>query len=134
MKFSVHAPMMKWMAMSALLIAGCGVQNDSSDMKSDAAINAPTVVEFHIPAGTGKKPWNTKETIVTAHVGDTVRIFNDDSIGHRLHTNGAPCGHGNEFAPGTSFDCVISKKFDPGTSPLYDHNVGPAAAFWIKAD
>ena len=134
MKFSAHANVMKLISVTALLIAGCGVQNDSSEMKSDAAINAPKVVEFHIPAGTGKKAWNTKETMVVAHVGDTVRLINDDSIGHRLHTNGAPCGHGDQFEPGKSFDCVISKKFDPGTTPLYDHNVGPAAAFWIKAD
>jgi predicted CopG family antitoxin len=48
----------------------------------------PRMVEFHIPAGTGTNPWNTRDQTVNASVGDTLRIVNDDSIPHRLHTNG----------------------------------------------
>lgn len=128
MKFSAK----QWMSIGVLLLAGCGV-NSSSSVQSDASVTAPKVVEFHIPAGTGKGAWNTKEKMVVAQVGDTIRIINDDSISHRLHTNGAPCPHGTEFGPGQSFDCVASKKYD-GNSALYDHNVGPSAAFWIKAE
>ena len=92
----------------------------------------PKIVEFHIKAGTGAAAWNLQAATVTAKVGQTVRIFNDDAVVHRLHTNGAPCPHGPNIPVGTSFDCVISKAFDPGTSPLYDHIAGTTAEFWLK--
>ena len=134
MKLSRNANMnlAKCISLSAFLIAGCGAVNDKAPSTTSAT--AGTTIDFHIAAGTAKKSWNTRETIVVAHVGDIVRIINDDSIDHILHTNGAPCPHGSNIKPGASFNCVISKVFDPGNKPLYDHNVGPTAEFWIKAE
>jgi predicted CopG family antitoxin len=93
----------------------------------------PRMVEFHIPAGTGTNPWNTREQAVNASVGGTLRIVNDDSVPHRLHTNGAPFPHPvGDISPGQSQDFVLQTPFDPGVNqPLYDHNSGPTAAFWI---
>ena len=89
-------------------------------------------VEFRIAAGTQGSAWNTKEQMVRVAIGDTLRVFNDDSIAHQLHTNGAPCGHGDRINPGQSWDCRISRTFDPMTSgPLYDHGFGPSAEFWV---
>lgn len=93
----------------------------------------PKVVEFRITAGTATKPWNAQAQTVAAKIGQTVRIFNDDAVVHRLHTNGAPCPHGSNIAPGASFDCVVTKAFEPGAAPLYDHIAGPTAQFWIRA-
>lgn len=95
----------------------------------------PNVVEFRIKAGTGKSPWNTPAEMVQVKVGQTLRIINDDTITHRMHTGGAPCNHGTNFAPGASFNCVVSKPFDSGTNPggLYDHIAGPTARFYVKA-
>ena len=119
----------------SLLIAGCGSMQTSSPLAQNSTQSVQSIVEFHIKAGTANKSWNTRDTMVVVHIGDTLRIINDDVIQHRLHTNGAPCPHGPNFAPGTSFDCVISKVFDPGESnPLYDHNVGSKAEFWLKAE
>ncbi len=101
-----------------------------------AAVTAtdPTIVEFHIPADTGRGAWNTRETMVAVQVGDVLRIVNDDSINHRMHTNGKPCSHGPEILPGASFDCVIASAFNPSTDgSLYDHYVGTTAAFWVSA-
>jgi hypothetical protein len=53
----------------------------------------PNVVEFHIKPGTGAKGYNTAATAVTVKVGQTLRLFNDDTVVHRLHTSGAPCPH-----------------------------------------
>ncbi len=106
----------------------------SSSMAESAQAADPTIVEFRIPAGTGNGAWNTRETIVAAEVGNVLRIFNDDTINHRLHTNGRPCGHGPTILPGASFDCVVSRTYNPDTDgALYDHNVGPSAAFWLIA-
>jgi predicted CopG family antitoxin len=93
----------------------------------------PRTVEFHIPAGTGTNAWNTREQAVVATVGDRLRIVNDDSVPHRLHTNGAPFPHpADSIAPGQSQDFGLQTPFDPGVnSPLHDHNSGTTAAFWI---
>jgi hypothetical protein len=91
------------------------------------------IVEFHIQPGTGRGPWNTRETAVEVHIGDTLRIINDDSIAHQLHTNGAPCDHGTSMRPGGHYDCFIQFSLDPDVDgALYDHNVGEAAPFWLK--
>lgn len=75
----------------------------------------------------------TREQAVNASVGDTLRIVNDDSVPHRLHTNGAPFPHPVEsITPGQSQDFVLQTPFDPGISqPLCDHDSGQTAAFWI---
>lgn len=95
----------------------------------------PNVVVFRIKAGTGSAPWNTAQEIVQVKVGQTLRIINDDTINHRLHTGGAPCNHGTAFAPGAAFNCVVSKAFDSSVTPggLYDHVAGPTARFYVKA-
>ena len=94
----------------------------------------PRVVEFHIAAGTGANAWNTREQMLTARVGDTLRIINDDNAAHRLHTGGAPFPHPQtDVAPGATQDYLLQSAFDPGANPpLYDHDFGQAAAFWIK--
>ena len=92
----------------------------------------PSVVEFRIPAGTGPRPWNTRISPVFATVGGMLRIVNDDSVPHELHTNGAPFPHAaNAIPPGGSAEFRLETPFD-GVEPLYDHNFGPAAEFWIK--
>jgi hypothetical protein len=91
-------------------------------------------IDFHIAVGTGDKAWNSAETTVEARIGDVVRIFNDDSVDHQLHTFGAPCGHGPRIAPGTTWDCQVREAFDPDAEgPVYDHGYGSKAAFWIRA-
>ncbi len=114
-----------------LLATGCGSPSTST-LSSEPA--APRTVEFRIPAGTGSAAWNTRELAVAVNVGDTLHIVNDDTVHHRLHTDGKPCPHGPEVLPGAAFDCVISRTFDPATDgSLYDHYVGSRAAFWVKA-
>lgn len=95
----------------------------------------PNVVVFRIKAGTGNQPWNTPDTMVTVKVGQTLRIVNDDTVTHRLHTGGAPCPHGTNFGPGASYDCVATRALDPAATPgrTYDHIVGDTALFYLKA-
>ena len=94
----------------------------------------PRVVEFHVPAGTGANAWNTREQMLTASGGDTLRILNDDNVPHRLHTSGIPFPHpAADVVPGGSQDYMLQAPFDPGANqPLYDHDFGTTAAFWIK--
>ncbi len=61
------------------------------ELGPDAAPPAePKLVEFDIPPGTGDGPWNSPAQAVTAHVGDVLRIVNDDTVPHRLHTDSGP--------------------------------------------
>jgi hypothetical protein len=114
--------MIKTLGIAAALVVG---------LASAQAFETP---EFHIAKGTGKGAWNTEAEIVLVKVGDTLRIFNDDTVEHQLHTFGAPCDHGPNMEPGTSWDCVIGSAFEPKSSgALYDHHYGPEAAFWVRA-
>jgi hypothetical protein len=93
------------------------------------------MVEFHIANGTKGSPWNTPDKPVVVRVGDTLRIFNDDSVVHFLHTDGAPCPHGtNPFNPGEHYDCVIELPYNESDQTVYDHNYGPDAQFYIQAN
>lgn len=93
------------------------------------------IVVFRIKAGTGNGGWNNQNDIINAEIGQTIRVFNDDNVIHRLHTgNNAPCPHGINIPVGGSKDCVVGKAFDSNTSNgVYDHIAGTSAKIWIKA-
>src|SRR6185295_125924 len=87
---------MNQLLLSSLAFALCFAAAPSVNADSSQG----EVVEFHIPAGTIDKPWNTLENPIKVKVGQTLRLINDDSIDHFLHTNGSPCTHGsNAFGP-----------------------------------
>jgi len=98
------------------------------------ALDEGVTIEFKIPKGTTNKPWNTRDRFVSVKVGDTLRLVNDDTVDHHLHTNGRPCPHGTKaFKPGETYDCVISKPADPDKDILYDHQHGPTSRFYVQA-
>jgi len=93
-----------------------------------------TTVTFHILAGTGSAPWNTRETAVVGHVGDTLHVVNDDTQAHQLHTPGTPFPHPSAaIPPGQSADYVLRTELPAGGAfpPVYDHEHGNQAGFWI---
>jgi negative regulator of replication initiation len=91
------------------------------------------VVEFRIAAGTNGNAWNTQATMVMAHVGETLRLVNEDAVPHRLHTSGIPFQHpNNDLMPGQSADFVLTAAYDPMVNgALYDHDFGTESKFWI---
>ena len=94
----------------------------------------PAMIEFHIAAGTGSNPWNTRDTAVQGTVGQTLRIHNDDAVPHRLHTAGSPFAHADDdTAPGAYSDFILSQPYDLDTPiGIYDHDFGQGARFWIS--
>lgn len=95
---------------------------------------APVLVEFHIPAGTGSGAWNTVGKTVTARVGDTLRLVNNDSVPHRPHTvGGTPFPHPAEsIPPGGSADFVLLTLYDLiGLGPIKDHDSPGGGGFFI---
>lgn len=108
----------------------------AASTSSGTGTGTSAIVEFHIKAGTGSQPWNTAATMLTAKVGQTIRLVNDDTIAHYLHTGGAPCPHGTAaFKPGATYDCVAAKAIDPAatkTPATYDHTAGPTSSFFLK--
>ena len=99
---------------------------------------------FAITAGTGGKSWNAATAPIELYIGMTLTIKNADTISHQLHVdrydanpamNGHPCAHEvDPMAPGGSYDCVVTKAYNPATDPvIYDHNAGPTARFYLVA-
>lgn len=102
---------------------------------ANAASTNADIVEFHIPAGTNDKPWNSLDNPIMVKRGQTLRLINNDSIEHFLHTSGAPCSHGSRaFQPGEFYDCVITKVHNASAGDNYDHEQGPDAKVYIQAD
>lgn len=98
-------------------------------------VDQASLVIFEIKDGTGKNPWNTADAMVIAKKGQIIRIVNKDKITHRLHTNGAPCGHGPDILAGKSFDCVATKTFNANDQGnIYDHIAGTSAIFYVRVD
>jgi hypothetical protein len=89
------------------------------------------VVQFFIPPGTQAQDWNTQETMVVVRVGQTLRVTNNDSVVHAIHTNGRPFPHGADIQPGGTGTYVIRQTFEPGQSPLYCHHFN--GKFWLRA-
>ncbi len=101
----------------------------------------PSIAIFEIPLGTGDKAWNSKENLVYINRAcniTTLRIQNNDSVRHTLHTNGRPCPHQQTSGsmPGTYYDCALAGPYDfpPNDPYLYDHNYSPSAVFYLKVD
>ena len=93
-----------------------------------------TTVVFHIPDGTGQRAWNDGSGRVIASVGDTLRLVNDDSVPHRLHTDGRPFPHPQaDIFPGATADFVLQTPYDPSIDgPLTDHDQGPQSIFFLE--
>lgn len=114
---------------SLLLFAAIGARGD------EVQVEDATVVDFHIKMGTEDGPWNTLQNPIVVHVGDILRLHNDDDIDHWLHTPGTPCIHGTDsFGPGETYDCVIIKPHHAAAADCYDHNIGPQSQVYIEAD
>lgn len=76
--------------------------NGNGASSPDQELNAAGEVVFRIAAGTGNNPWNTPENPILIKPGQVLRIYNDDSAQHTIHTNsqrgGLPVhGCGNFF-------------------------------------
>ena len=103
---------------TAVRVDACGVGSD-------------TRVVFRIQQGTNTGPWNSTASPVLTFVGQTLRICNDDSVNHQLHTGGSPCAHQpNSMGRGQFYDCVIA---NANTAGMYDHIHGTGATFSVRA-
>lgn len=97
--------------------------------EQELTVAEEALVVFTIPQGTGSGDWNTPDSKVVMNVGDTLRLVNNDSMAHRLHTDGAPFPHAaDNLAPGASVDFVTT---DPLAGWLYCHIHGQTSQFWI---
>jgi hypothetical protein len=97
----------------------------------------PNLVTFAIVAGTGTNAYNQKATPVVVKVGQTLRITNNDTVVHQIHSGGAPFPHGDPIAPGATVNYTIvaaSNIANLTQAPNYDHVAGQAAMFWIQAN
>jgi SeqA-like protein len=110
-----------------------GPQPDDNDPHTPPDAE-PEFIVFRIPFQTRANPWNSRETTLVTRKGDTLRIANDDVVAHQLHTNGVPFPHSSiSILPGKDADFVLESVYDPvQQGPLYDHEYGPQAQFWLR--
>lgn len=97
---------------------------------------APTInmiVNFNITAGTARNSWNTQATMVETFIGQTLRLTNQDTIAHQLHTGGRPFAHGQSIAAGTNRDMRVAQAYTAANGNLYDHIAGANARFYMIA-
>lgn len=68
-------------------------------------------------------------------VGQVLRIHNDDTVAHTLHSTGTPFAHGPTIQPGEFADHPIIEALTPSrAAPVnYEHAVGTNAPFWVEA-
>lgn len=95
------------------------------------------IVQYTIPAGTADnlQDWNDRNNPLFAKVGDTLIITNGDNQPHQLHTDGAPCAHGDLMQPGESWQCVLTKPYDSRNeqNPIRDH-LNYDLKFWLVVE
>ena len=92
----------------------------------------PNSITFHITAGTGNGSWNTPANPVVAYVGQTLKVMNDDTQVHRMHTNGSPCPHQpTNSSQGQFYNCALANAHSASAGDNYDHDVGNNAAFYL---
>lgn len=79
----------------------------------------PNVVEFTIPAGTGRKAWNSPSDPIRVRQGQILRVKNGDSQMHWIHTNFSPFPHPFQgIPPGRSAEYRINGS---NASGMRDH-------------
>lgn len=104
------------------------------DTKPAQEVNDAGEVVFRIKEGTGTGNWNTKDNPIRIKPGQTLRVFNDDSRSHTIHTNsfsdGALPRHGCERAfqlsniPDQGVACKFGTNLQPGlldSDEIHDH-------------
>lgn len=106
------------------------VQDFAIPLIGTAPVAGSLKVLFQIAPGTGNGVWNAPAAKIEVYVGQTLTFQNSDTITHRLHTGGKPCPHGPAVPPGATYDCVIISAYTQAANgAVYEHTVGPAAAF-----
>lgn len=71
---------------------------------------------FHITKNVGSSGWNTRDSAVRVHVGETLRIVNDGSSYFKLRGDKFPCFRSGkdpiQIDPHKSWDCLVNRKQD----------------------
>lgn len=60
---------------------------EEKEKKDEVKVNDQGEVVFRIKQGTGTGAWNSPEDPIIIRPGSTLRIYNDDSTSHTIHTN-----------------------------------------------
>lgn len=96
----------------------------------------PNIVTFAIPLGQAAAPWGSAANPIRGRVGQTLRITNNDSEVHRIHTGGSPFPHTNNIAPGATADFPLNSAITnlpttPSLAQIYEHNKGSSAVIYM---
>ena len=93
---------------------------------------------FRIANATGTNAWNSSASPIVVFVGQVLRVCNDDSVAHQLHTDGVPCTtQAASMTKGQFYDCAISTNTGTNATTgvfngLYDQIAGVNAALYVR--
>ena len=105
------------------------IADESSDQDREIKI-----VTFNIMKDAEMADWNTKETMIMLKVGDVLKLVNNDTVVHAMHTNGSPCSHTPDIEPGESYNAKMTSTYNPmKMGPLYDH-YHSGSKFWLMVE
>ena len=62
-------------------------KKEAENSASQQTLNEAGEVVFRIPAGTGQGSWNTADNPIIIKPNQVLRLYNDDSTPHTVHTN-----------------------------------------------
>ena len=119
-------------------VADPPVATPSTPAPATAPAGNSREVVFTIPAGTGRKAWNTQDNPVIVEQGQVLLIKNDDSTSHLLHSGGQGlCPHGGDTPrffgnikpEGDRCTIGANARLGPQGFALHDHNTN--AYFYV---
>lgn len=98
-----------------------------------SGVDENTVV-FRVANGTNGSAWNSLANQILVFVGQNLRVYNDDSVNHRIQTNGNPfAAQTDQIAPGAYKDFAVSSVVATNNATTYDANFGTNARIFIES-
>lgn len=100
-----------------------------------SGVDDNTVV-FRVANGTNGSAWNSLATQILVFVGQKLRVYNDDSVNHRIQTNGNPFAAqamNDQIAPGAFKDIAVTSAIATNNTTTYDANFGTNARIFIES-
>jgi hypothetical protein len=92
------------------------------------------IVQFRVRAGTAGGAWNDANTQILLFVGQTLRVYNDDNVNHKIQTNGQPfASQADQITPNAFKDFPVTGVIAANNTTTFDGNFGTNARIFIES-
>lgn len=109
--------------------------SDDNETNTEVPVGPPTsnLVTYTIVNGHGSAPWGSLSNPIRGVVGQVLRIINNDSSNHQIHTAGNPFNHTEGIGSNTMMDFTLLRPITTTsiTPSTYEHNFGPSSPIYF---